>query len=101
MAQNRAQMAFLLNKYSSCRIHGLPPFCNKTNPRENRFFAARWAIGGKNRSHNVNSFAENETKHSWYVREYKQWHEKHVRLPQPGRTVAGHTLKAKTDTSTR
>jgi len=59
MTRNMVQMAFLLNKYSSCRIHSLPPFYIKTNPRENRFFAARWAIGGKNRSHNVNSFAEN------------------------------------------
>ena len=26
MAQNMVQMAFLLNKYSYCRIHRLPPF---------------------------------------------------------------------------
>jgi len=59
MARNMVQMALLLNKYSSCRIHSLPPFHIKTNPRENRFFAARWAIGGKNCSHNVNILAEN------------------------------------------
>ena len=61
-------MAFLLNKYSSCRIHSLPPFYIKTNPRENRFFAARWAIGGKNRSHNVKVLAENWTECLWHVR---------------------------------
>ena len=101
MAQNMVQMAFLLNKYSSCRIHSLPPFCTKTNPRENRFFAARWAIGGKNRSHNVKVLAEKWTKRSWYVREHRQWHEKHVRLQQPGATVAGLTLKVNTALSTR
>jgi len=46
-------MAFLLNKYSFRRIHGLPPFYIKTNLRENRLFAPWWAIGEKNRSHNV------------------------------------------------
>ena len=94
-------MAFWLNKYSSCRIHSLPPFYIKTNPRENRFFAARWAIGGKNRSHNVNILAENWTEGLWHVREHRQWHEKHVRLPQPGRTVAGLALKVNTASSTR
>ena len=68
MAQNMVQMAFWLNKYSSCRIHSLPPFYIKTNLHENRFFAARWAIGGKNRSHNVNILAENWTERLWYVR---------------------------------
>jgi len=53
------QMALLLNKYPSCRIRKLPPFCTKTNLRENRLFAPWWAIGGKNRSHNVNILAEN------------------------------------------
>jgi len=42
-----AQMTVSLNKNSFCRIHILPPFCIKTNLRENRFFAARWAIGGR------------------------------------------------------
>ena len=28
-------------------FNGRTPFCTKTNPCENRFFAARWAIGGK------------------------------------------------------
>jgi len=56
------QMAFLLNKYSSCRIRKPPPFCTKTNLRENRLFAPWWAIGGKNRSHNVKKIAEKWTR---------------------------------------
>jgi len=43
------QMAFLLNKNSLCRMHMLTLFCIKTNLRENRFFAARLAIGGRER----------------------------------------------------
>ena len=45
MAQNLVQMAVFLNKNSFHRIHKLPPFCIKTNLRENRFFAARRAVG--------------------------------------------------------
>ena len=56
------QMALLLNKYPSCRIHRLSPFYIKTNLRENRLFAPWWAIGGKNRSHNVKKFAEKWTR---------------------------------------
>ena len=47
IAQKLVQMAVILNKNSFCRIHGLPPFCIKSNLRENRFFAARLAIGGR------------------------------------------------------
>ena len=43
-APNVVQMSALSNKYSICCIHSLTPFCIKTNLRENRFFAARWAI---------------------------------------------------------
>ena len=28
-------------------MHMLPPFCIKTNLRENRLFAAEWEIGGE------------------------------------------------------
>ena len=28
-------------------MHMLPPFCIKTNLRENRLFAAEWAVGEK------------------------------------------------------
>jgi len=36
-----------LNKYSF-RLHAqLPPLGVKTSLRENRFFAARWAVGGQ------------------------------------------------------
>jgi len=38
-------MASYPNKYSFRCIHILTAFCIKTNLRENRFFAARWAIG--------------------------------------------------------
>ncbi|OFQ17606.1 hypothetical protein HMPREF2955_10900 [Prevotella sp. HMSC073D09] len=55
-------MAAFLNKNSFCRIHILTPLCVKTNPRENRFFAARWAIGDEKDTHNVKFFAENQTK---------------------------------------
>jgi len=59
------QMALLLNKYPSCRIRKPPPFCTKTNLRENRLFAPWCAIGGKNRSHNVKIFAEKWTGEGW------------------------------------
>ena len=41
MAPKRVFVAVSLNKNSFCRIHMLPPFCIKTNLRENRFFAAK------------------------------------------------------------
>jgi len=47
MAQKLVQMATSLNKYSFYRIRRLTPFYIKTNLRENRFFAARWMIGGQ------------------------------------------------------
>jgi len=46
MAQNMVQMAVPYNKYSFCCIRMLTPLDIKTNLRENRFFAARWAVGG-------------------------------------------------------
>jgi len=47
MAQKLVQIAVLCNVYSSCLHFQQPPFCIKTNLRENRFFAVRWAIGGE------------------------------------------------------
>jgi len=47
IAQKQVQMPSLLNKNSFCRIRRLNLFCIKTNLRENRFFAARLAIGGE------------------------------------------------------
>jgi len=47
IAPKRVFVAVGLNKNSFCLHAQLPPFCIKTNPRENRFFAARWAIGGQ------------------------------------------------------
>ena len=55
-------MAVSPNKYSFRCIHMLIPVCIKTNLRENRFFAARWAIGGKKGTHNVKFLTENKTK---------------------------------------
>jgi len=47
MAPKRVLMAVGLNK-NSFRLHAqLPPLGAKTNLRENRFFAARWAVGGQ------------------------------------------------------
>ena len=39
----------------------LSPFSIKTNLRENRFFAARKAIGGEKGSHSVKILAEKKT----------------------------------------
>jgi len=39
-------MATYRNKYSFCQHPQATPFCIKTNLRENRFFAAWWAIDG-------------------------------------------------------
>jgi len=47
MTQNMVQIAVTYNKYSFSRIRMLAPFGIKTNLRENRFFAARWAVGGQ------------------------------------------------------
>jgi len=47
MAPKRVLVAVSLNKNSFCLHVQLPPFCTKTNLRENRFFAARWAVGGQ------------------------------------------------------
>ena len=47
MTQKPVQMAFVFNKNSFCLYLQLPPFCIKTNLRENRFFAARLVIGGR------------------------------------------------------
>ena len=58
-------MAVSLNKNSFCLHVQPPPFCTKTNPRENRFFAARLAIGGKKSTHSVKAFAEKLTKFGW------------------------------------
>ena len=54
-------MTTSLNKYSFCRIHIQIPFCIKTNLRENRFFAARWAVAGKKVTHNVKIYTEKIT----------------------------------------
>ena len=61
MALKQVQMAVVYNKYSFCHIHILTPFCTQTNLRENRLFAARWAVGGKNVSYNVKIYAEKLT----------------------------------------
>ena len=47
IAQKRVLVAVRLNKNSFCLHVQLTPFCIKTNLRENRFFAARWAVGGQ------------------------------------------------------
>ena len=47
IAQKWVLVAVGLNKNSFCPHVQLPPFCTKTNLRENRLFAARLAIGGQ------------------------------------------------------
>ena len=59
IAPKLVQMAALSNKNSFCRMHMPPLFCIKTNLRENRFFAARLAIGDEKGSHNVKIFTKN------------------------------------------
>ena len=61
MAPKRVQTAASLNKNSFCRIHKLPPFCINTNLRENRFFAARWAVVDKKATFSVKFLAEKFT----------------------------------------
>ena len=68
----------------------LTPFCIKTNLRENRFFAVKWAIGGEKGTHNVKSSAENLTKIIiLHARASGQQHRKDVRLQQLTRTAVG------------
>ena len=47
IAPKRVLVTISLNIYSFLRINKLPPFCTITTPRENRFFAARLAVGGQ------------------------------------------------------
>ena len=64
IAPNLVLMAVVCNKYSFCCIRGLTHFCPKANSRENRFFAARLAIGDENGTHNVKIYADKLTKAS-------------------------------------
>ncbi len=65
MAQKRVLIAVGLNKNSFCLHAQLPPFGTKTNLRENRFFAARWAVGGQKGTHNVKIRTEKLTDLDW------------------------------------
>ena len=60
-------MAVIPNKYSFCQHLQLPPFCIKTNPRENRFFAARWALVGENGTHDVKNLTEKKTNRDFFA----------------------------------
>ena len=62
IAPKLVQTAAFWNINSLCLHLQLPPFRIKTNLRENRSFAARLAIGGRKGTHNVKSFAKNQTK---------------------------------------
>ena len=62
IAKKRVLVAVSLNNYSFCLHVQLTLFCIKTNLRENRLFAARWAIVGENCTHNVKFLTENKTK---------------------------------------
>ena len=62
IAKKWVLVAASLNKNSFC-LHVQPsPFCTKTNLRENRFFAARLAIGGKKSTHCVKILTEKLTR---------------------------------------
>ena len=93
-------MATSLNKYSFRCIHMLPPFCIKTNLRENRFFAAKWTVGGKKGTQNVKISTENLTKIIiLHARASGQRHRKDVRLQQPARAVVGGCCSRPTKTT--
>ena len=93
-------MATSLNKYSFRCIHMLTPFCIKTNLRENRFFAAKWTVGGKKGTHNVKISTENLTKIIiLHARASGQRHRKDVRLQQPARAVVGECCSQPTKTT--
>ena len=62
IAKKRVLVAVGLNKNSFCLHAQLALFCIKTNLRNNRFFAARWATVGENCTHNVKFLTENKTK---------------------------------------
>jgi len=61
IAPKKVQRAAFLNKNSFCPHLKPPPFSTDTNPRENRFFAARRTIGGKKCTHSVKIPAEKFT----------------------------------------
>ncbi|OFQ14498.1 hypothetical protein HMPREF2955_12500 [Prevotella sp. HMSC073D09] len=61
MAQKLVQIAVLCNVYSSCLHFQQPPFCAKTNLRENRFFAQDRRLVEKVASNNVKIYTENKT----------------------------------------
>ena len=42
-------------------VYKLTSFCIKTNLRENRFFAARWAVAGKKCTRNVKIYTKKVT----------------------------------------
>ena len=54
-------MAVVPNKYSFCQHLQLTPFCIKTNPRENRFFAWGGNLVNKMGTHEVKIYAEKQT----------------------------------------
>ena len=84
-------MAALSNKYSFCKHPHAAPFCPQTNLRENRLFAARWAIGRKKDTHKVKILAENQTKQRLcHIQAHRNRYSKHERLRPPARVVAGH-----------
>jgi len=65
MAQRRLLIAVGLNKNSFRLPAQLPPLGIKTNLRENRFFAARWAMADKKGTLNVKIYAEKLTDSDW------------------------------------
>jgi len=59
MTQKRVLVAVSLNKNSFCLHAQLPPFCIKTNLRENRFFAAGERLVDRMATFYVKFLAEN------------------------------------------
>ena len=60
-------MTILRHKNSFCLHAQTNPFCIKTNLRENRLFAARWALDGEKGTQNVKYITKNQTKQDYVV----------------------------------
>ena len=60
-------MAVVPNKYSFCQHLQLTPFCIKTNPRENRFFAVGRELGEQKGTHEVKILAEKKTNRDFFA----------------------------------
>ena len=90
IAPKRVLVAVGLNKNSFCLHVQLSPFGIKTNLRENRFFAARWAVGGQKATFCVKFLTKNYTKRLRRIHVHGQRHVAPTGLQPPTQTDAEH-----------